>query len=40
MAAVLEYAVEVASDFRISRTVGVEGEMELDDAVRQQLCNP
>ena len=38
--ALLEYAVEAASDFRIARTVGVEGEMELAFAALQQLCSP
>jgi DNA-binding CsgD family transcriptional regulator len=38
--ALLEYAVETASDFHIARTVGVEGEMELAFAALQQLCSP
>src|SRR3954471_23378803 len=38
--ALLEYAVETASDFRIARTAGVEGEMELAFAALQQLCSP
>src|SRR3954453_15860180 len=38
--ALLEYAVEAASDFHASRTVGVEGEMELAFAALQQLCSP
>src|SRR2546426_2344193 len=38
--ALLEYAVEAASDFRVARTVGVEGEMELAFAALQQLCSP
>src|SRR5882757_519049 len=38
--ALLEYAVEAASDFHATRTVGVEGEMELAFAALQQLCSP
>src|SRR5215203_3081547 len=38
--ALLDYAVEAASDFRVARTVGVEGEMELPFAALQQLCSP
>jgi DNA-binding CsgD family transcriptional regulator len=38
--ALLEYAVEAAQDFRVVRTGGVEGEMELDYAALQQLCSP
>jgi DNA-binding CsgD family transcriptional regulator len=38
--ALLEYAVEAGEDFRVARTVGVEGEMELDYAALQQLCSP
>ena len=38
--ALLEYAVEAGEDFRVVRTVGVEGEMELDYAALQQLCSP
>ena len=38
--ALLEYAVETASDFLIARTAGVEGEMELAFAALQQLCSP
>src|SRR6266849_4298114 len=38
--ALLEYAVEVGEDFRVVRTAGVEGEMELDYAALQQLCSP
>src|SRR5438445_643271 len=38
--ALLEYAVESGEDFRIVRTVGAEGEMELDYAALQQLCSP
>ena len=38
--ALLEYAIEAASDFRIARAVGVEGEMELAFAALRQLCSP
>src|SRR4051812_48927937 len=38
--ALLEYAVEAASDFRLVRTAGVEGEVELAFAALQQLCSP
>ena len=38
--ALLEYAVEAGQDFRVVRTVGVEGEMQLDYAALQQLCSP
>ena len=38
--ALLEYAVEAGKDFRVVRTAGVEGEMELDYAALQQLCSP
>src|SRR3979490_3190296 len=38
--ALLEYAVEAGEDFRVLRTAGVEGEMELDYAALQQLCSP
>src|SRR5690348_772497 len=38
--ALLEYAVETAKDFRVVRTLGVEGEAELDYAALQQLCSP
>jgi DNA-binding CsgD family transcriptional regulator len=38
--ALLDYAIEAASDFRIARAVGVEGEMELAFAALQQLCSP
>jgi DNA-binding CsgD family transcriptional regulator len=38
--ALLEEAVEAASDFRVARAVGVEGEMELAFAALQQLCSP
>jgi DNA-binding CsgD family transcriptional regulator len=38
--ALLDYAIEAASEFRIARTVGVEGEMELAFAALQQLCSP
>jgi DNA-binding CsgD family transcriptional regulator len=38
--ALLEYAIEAAGNFRISRTSGVEGEMELAFAALHQLCSP
>jgi predicted ATPase len=38
--ALLEYAVEAGSEFRIARTFGVEAEMELPFAAVQQLCSP
>jgi hypothetical protein len=38
--ALLDYAAEAASRFRIARTAGVEAEMELPSAVIQQLCAP
>jgi DNA-binding CsgD family transcriptional regulator len=38
--ALLEYAVESASSFRVARAGGVEGEMELPFATAQQLCAP
>src|SRR5258705_12740488 len=38
--ALLAYAVSAASDFRLARTIGVEGEMELAFAALQQLCSP
>jgi DNA-binding CsgD family transcriptional regulator len=36
----LEYAVGAARQFRVVRTAGVEGEMELPYAALQQLCSP
>jgi DNA-binding CsgD family transcriptional regulator len=38
--ALLEYAAKVGGDFRVARSVGVEGEMELAYAALQQLCSP
>jgi predicted ATP-dependent serine protease len=38
--ALLEDAVQAARAFRVARTVGVEGEMELAYAALQQLCAP
>jgi DNA-binding CsgD family transcriptional regulator len=38
--ALLEYTIESGQDFRIVRTIGVEGEMELAFAALQQLCSP
>ena len=38
--ALLDYAAEAGSQFRIARTAGVEAEMEFPSAVIQQLCAP
>ena len=38
--ALLDYAVESASDLRVVRAVGVESEMELAFAALHQLCGP
>src|SRR5438445_3434167 len=38
--ALLEYAIEAGSDFRVARAVGVEAEMELPFAALHQLCSP
>jgi len=38
--ALLDYAVEAAADFRVTRAAGVEGEMELPFAALQQVCSP
>src|SRR3954451_5651701 len=38
--ALLEHAIESASDFRLLRAVGVESEMELPFAALHQLCAP
>jgi DNA-binding CsgD family transcriptional regulator len=38
--ALLDYAVQKGDSFRVSRTVGVEGEIELPFAALQQLCAP
>ena len=38
--ALLEHTVDVGEDFRVVRTAGVEGEMELDYAALQPLCSP
>src|SRR3989441_3071691 len=38
--ALLDYVVQKADSFRIARTVGVEGEIELPFAALQQLCAP
>jgi DNA-binding CsgD family transcriptional regulator len=38
--ALLDHAVEAAQGFRVVRTAGVEGEMELPYAALQQLCAP
>src|SRR5437879_128663 len=37
--ALLEYAIEAGSDFRVARAVGVEAEMELPFAALHQLCS-
>jgi DNA-binding CsgD family transcriptional regulator len=37
--ALLDSTVDSAADFRIARTIGVEGEMELAFAALQQLCS-
>src|SRR5260370_28399203 len=38
--ALLGYAVEAAPEFRVARTAGVEGEMQLAYASLQRLCSP
>ena len=38
--ALLGYAIEAADGFRVARTAGVEGEMQLAYAAVQQLCAP
>jgi DNA-binding CsgD family transcriptional regulator len=38
--ALLEYAIEASQGYRVARTSGVEGEMELPFAPLQQLCSP
>src|ERR1700756_4481295 len=38
--ALLDYAIESASDLRVLRTLGVESEMELPFAGIHQLCAP
>jgi hypothetical protein len=38
--ALLGYAIESASSFRVARATGVEWEMELPFATAQQLCAP
>jgi DNA-binding CsgD family transcriptional regulator len=38
--ALMDAAVDAARAFRVLRTVGVEGEMELPFAALQQLCSP
>ena len=37
--ALLEYAIEAGHGYRVARTSGVEGEMELPFAALQQLCS-
>src|SRR4051794_28874117 len=38
--ALLEWTIEEGPEFRVLRTVGVEGDMELPYAALQQLCSP
>jgi DNA-binding CsgD family transcriptional regulator len=38
--ALLDYAIEAGADYRVARTVGVEGEIELAFAALQHLCSP
>jgi DNA-binding CsgD family transcriptional regulator len=38
--ALLGYAIEAAEEFRVARTAGVEGEMQMAYAALQQLCSP
>src|SRR5882672_11675689 len=38
--ALLEYAIEAAQPFRVARTAGIEGEMQLAYASLQRLCSP
>src|SRR5579862_7274810 len=38
--ALLDYAVEAATAYRVARTSGVEADMELPFAAVQQLCSP
>src|ERR1700734_3463361 len=38
--ALLEWTIEKGCEFRVVRTVGVEGEMELPYAALQQICSP
>jgi AAA ATPase domain len=38
--ALLEYAIQSASGFRVARAAGVESEMELAFATLHQLCTP
>src|SRR5258706_16483865 len=38
--ALLEVAIEIGEGFRVVRTAGVEGEMELDYAALQQFSSP
>ncbi len=38
--ALLDLAIELGDDFKVVRTAGVEGEMELPYAALQQLCSP
>jgi DNA-binding CsgD family transcriptional regulator len=38
--ALLDDAIKAGTDFRVARTVGVDGEIELAFAALQQLCSP
>jgi hypothetical protein len=38
--ALLDYAAEAGAEFRVARTVGAEGEMELALAALQRMCSP
>src|SRR6185503_2991485 len=38
--ALLDLAVELGHDFKVVRTAGIEGEMELPYAALQKLCSP
>jgi hypothetical protein len=38
--ALLDYAIQLASGFRVARAAGVESEMELPFAALHQLCGP
>ena len=38
--ALVQYAIDVASEFRVVRIAGVESEMELAFAALHQLCAP
>src|SRR5579862_8535857 len=38
--ALIEFVLEAAADFRVARTVGLEGEIAIPFAALQQLCSP